>query len=115
MLVNLCQISFTVNIKIILGIAILKPTTTLLMLLSYPIGYCGTLMIPNGPNKKSYFLLKSNIKKSMCACISAIEIQTTVQILMKFGMEVLLNAGKVPGWVATLSLQPQLLDLAKTL
>jgi hypothetical protein len=37
----------------------------------------------------------------VCACISAIEIQTTAPILMKFGIEILLNAGKVPSWVAT--------------
>ena len=34
-------------------------------------------------------------------CISAIEIQTTALILMKFGMAILLIAGKVPSWVAT--------------
>jgi hypothetical protein len=33
--------------------------------------------------------------------ISAIEIQTTALILMKFGMEILLIAGKVPSRVAT--------------
>jgi hypothetical protein len=37
----------------------------------------------------------------VCVCVSAIEIQTTALILMKFGMEILLNAGKVPSRVAT--------------
>jgi hypothetical protein len=37
----------------------------------------------------------------VCACIYTIEIQTAAQILMKFGTEILLNAGKVPSWVAT--------------
>ncbi len=36
----------------------------------------------------------------VCVCVSTIEIQTTALILMKFGMEMLLNAGKVPSWVA---------------
>ncbi len=61
-------------------------------------------------------------------CISAIEIQTTGPIAMKFGMGMLLNMGKVHSWVATLypdprwalnrlglPLQPQHFDLAKTL
>ncbi len=43
----------------------------------------------------------------MCACISAIEVQSTALILMKFGMEILLNAGKVPIWVATPYPHPQ--------
>ncbi len=43
----------------------------------------------------------------VCGCISAIEIQTTALILMKFGMEILLNAGKVPRWVATPYPHPQ--------
>jgi hypothetical protein len=37
----------------------------------------------------------------VCVCVSAIEIQTTAPILMKFGIEILINAGKVPSWVAT--------------
>ncbi len=43
------------------------------------------------------------IKVNVCVCvyISAIEIQTTALILMKFGMEILLNAGKVPSRFAT--------------
>jgi hypothetical protein len=37
----------------------------------------------------------------MCVYISATEIQTTGLILMKFGMAILLNIGKVHSWVAT--------------
>ena len=47
------------------------------------------------------------IKVNVCECISVIEIQTTALILMKFGMEILLNAGKVPIWVATPYPHPQ--------
>jgi hypothetical protein len=48
-------------------------------------------------------MLRYLIYKSQCVCayISAIKIQTPALILMKFGMETLLNAGKVPSWVAT--------------
>jgi hypothetical protein len=37
----------------------------------------------------------------VCACISAIEIQTTGLILVKFGMGILLNAGMVRSWDST--------------
>jgi len=34
----------------------------------------------------------------MCVCVSAIEIQTTGPISMKFGMGILLYGGKVCSW-----------------
>ncbi len=34
----------------------------------------------------------------MCGCVSAIEIQTTRLISMKFGMGILLYGGKVHSW-----------------
>ncbi len=38
----------------------------------------------------------------MCVpCVSAIEIQTTGPISMKFGMSILLNGGKVRSWDLT--------------
>ncbi len=37
----------------------------------------------------------------VCACISATEIQTTGLISVKFGMRILLNAGKAQSWVST--------------
>ncbi len=38
----------------------------------------------------------------MCVpCVSAIEIQTTGPISMKFGMSILLNGGKVRSWDST--------------
>ncbi len=52
----------------------------------------------------NYLIYKS---ECVCACISAIEIQTTAPILMKFGMEILLNVGKIPSWVATPYPHPQ--------
>ncbi len=53
--------------------------------------------------KPSLYIFENLIYKSqcVCACISAIEIQTTALILMKFGMEIVLNSGKVISWVAT--------------
>ncbi len=43
----------------------------------------------------------------VCACISAIEIQTTGPISMKFGMGILLNTVKVRSCVATPYPDPQ--------
>jgi hypothetical protein len=43
----------------------------------------------------------------VCVCISAIEIQTTGPISMKFGMGILLNTGKVHSCVATPYPDPQ--------
>ena len=37
----------------------------------------------------------------VCVCVSAIEIQTTGPISMKFGMGILLNGGKVYSWDST--------------
>ncbi len=43
----------------------------------------------------------------MCVCVSAIEIQTTGAISIKFGMGMLLNMGKIHCWVATPYPYPQ--------
>ena len=41
------------------------------------------------------------ICKSQGVCVSAIEIQTTKPISVKFSMGILLDTGKVRSWVAT--------------
>ncbi len=37
----------------------------------------------------------------VCVCVSAIEIQTTGSIMVKFGTGILRNEGKVHSWVST--------------
>ncbi len=67
--------------------------------------YCSERFKPCS-NNRNFNLIYESQCVWVCGCVSAIEIQTTGLILMKFGMGILLNMGKVHSWVVPHTLTP---------